>query len=263
MIGRRLVVAGFLLSALGSAISCRAAATADAARVRCASLRIDGARYRQCEIPPSRLNELTLRARDSLGQPYATIENLARAVAARRERLLFATNGGIYESIDSAAGLLVADGRSYSPLNELAGPANPCAVANFYCPPNAVFLVGARGAAVLATADYARLRDASVRLATQSGPMLVRDGKLARAFDPRSGSRLVRNGVGVRKDGTVVFAITDDGVSLHQFADAFLTTLECPNAMFLDGTISQLYDGSGAVPPPDYSFASIFAVVGQ
>ena len=103
--------------------------------------------------------------------------------------------------MDSATGLLVADGgRTYSRLNRGAGPANPCSVANFYCPPNAVFFVAAGRAAVLSTEAFAARRSSAgaPSVASQSGPMLVRNGVLARTFPASSQSRKVRNGVGVR-----------------------------------------------------------------
>jgi uncharacterized protein YigE (DUF2233 family) len=91
--------------------------------------------------------------------------------------------------------------------------------------------------------------------------MLVRNGALARAFPANSQSRKVRNGVGVRRDGTVVFAIADSPVTFHQFAVAFRDALECPNALFLDGAISQLYAGPGTrLPPPSREFAAVFIV---
>jgi uncharacterized protein YigE (DUF2233 family) len=134
-------------------------------------------------------------------------------------------------------------------------------VANFYCPPNGVFFVAGERAAVLSTADFARRMGAPPRIVTQSGPMLVRRGQLARAFPPESRSRLVRNGVGVRADGTVVFAIADQGVTFHAFATAFRDALRCPDALFLDGTISQLYTGPGSrLPPPIREFAAVFAI---
>lgn len=239
-----------------------AARTGDAAQaVACRRQTIAGAGYRVCEIPAAQLGRLQLVARDGGGRPVRTIARLDSLVRARGERLLFATNAGLYERVDSATGLLVADGgRTYSRLNRGAGPASPCAVANFYCPPNGVFFVAGGTAGVLSTADFAR-RAGAPRLATQSGPMLVRRGTLARAFPPDSRSRLVRNGVGVRADGTVVFAIADQGASFHQFAAAFRDALRCPDALFLDGTISQLYAGPGArLPPPRREFAAIFAV---
>lgn len=230
--------------------------------VACRAERIAGARYRVCEIAAADVARLRLMARDDRGAPVRTIARVDSIVRARGERLLFATNAGLYERTDSATGMLVADGgRAYSRLNRASGPPNPCSVANFYCPPNAVFFVAGGRAAVLSAADFVR-RPASaarVELATQSGPMLVRRGQLARAFPAASRSRLVRNGVGVRADGSVVFAIADDGVSFHQFATAFRDALRCPDALFLDGTISQLYSGA-RLPPPTREFAAVFVV---
>jgi uncharacterized protein YigE (DUF2233 family) len=232
--------------------------------VQCRQQRISGARYRVCEIAAEDVRHLQLVARDPGGAPVRTIARADSLLRARGERLLFATNAGLYHTVASATGMLVADGgRAYSPLNEGAGPPNPCRVANFYCPPNGVFFVAGGRAGVLATADFARRPDsaARVQIATQSGPMLVRRGALARTFDAASRSRLVRNGVGVRADGSVVFAMADDGVSFHQFATAFRDDLDCQDALFLDGTISQLYAGPGTrLPSRVREFAAIFAV---
>jgi uncharacterized protein YigE (DUF2233 family) len=252
--------------ALGGLPAERAAAQAPRsdAPVTCAQRTIAGARYRVCEIAPAAVARLQLVARYAGDRPVRTIARVDSLVRARGERLLFATNAGLYERVDSATGLLVADGgRTYSRLNRGAGPANPCAVANFYCPPNAVFFVADGRAAVLSTADFAARRASAgaPSVASQSGPMLVRNGALARAFPAGSQSRKVRNGVGVRADGTVVFAIADGPVTFHQFATAFRDALGCRDAMFLDGAISQLYAGPGTrLPPPSREFAAVFIV---
>lgn len=269
MILARRVLAG-LATALLALAAHRTRASAPAAEsggadgVQCREQRIGGARYRVCEVPAAEVGRLRLMARDGRGQPLRTIARADSVLRARGERLRFATNAGLYHTVTLATGMLVADGgRVYSPLNQDAGPPNPCRVANFYCPPNGVFFVADGRAAVLATADFARRPGSAerVRLATQSGPLLVRRGVLARPFDAASRSRLVRNGVGVRADGTVVFAIADDGVSFHQFAVAFRDALDCENALFLDGTISQLYAGPGTrMPGRGREFAAIFAV---
>jgi uncharacterized protein YigE (DUF2233 family) len=159
--------------------------------------------------------------------------------------------------------MLVADGgRVYSRLNPSPGPPNPCRTANFYCPPNAVFFVAGGRAAVLSAADFAARRARGrIAIASQSGPMLVRRGSIARPFDAAGTSRVVRNGVGVRADGTVVFAIADDGVTLREFATAFRDDLRTPDALYLDGNISRLYTGPGsAIPRQGPDFAAMFAV---
>jgi uncharacterized protein YigE (DUF2233 family) len=254
---RRLLIAVLAASGLLSG----ACAEAQTPPVTCASRTIAGARYRVCEIAPANVGRLQLMARYAGTRPVRTIARADSVMRARGERLLFATNAGLYERVDSATGMLVADGRTYSRLNRGAGPPNPCSVANFYCPPNAVFFVADGRAAVLSTADFAARRGSAPRLATQSGPMLVRRGALARAFPADSRSRLVRNGVGVRRDGTVVFAIADTPVTFHAFATAFRDALQCPDAMFLDGTISQLYAGPGTrLPSTIREFAAVFVM---
>jgi uncharacterized protein YigE (DUF2233 family) len=52
-------------------------------------------------------------------------------------------------------------------------------------------------------------------LATQSGPMLVINGRVHPRFDKRSTSLKARNGVGVRTDGKVLFAISKGEVSFE------------------------------------------------
>jgi uncharacterized protein YigE (DUF2233 family) len=76
--------------------------------------------------------------------------------------------------------------------------------------------------------------------ATQSGPMLVIDGKLHPRFLPDSDSLKRRNGVGVSRDGMVHFAISENTVRFYDFATLFRDALDAPNALYLDGTISSV-----------------------
>jgi uncharacterized protein YigE (DUF2233 family) len=56
--------------------------------------------------------------------------------------------------------------------------------------------------------------------------MLVIDGAIHPRFLPDGSSKFIRNGVGVSADGTVVFAITRDRVSLGTFARLFRDVAE-------------------------------------
>ena len=71
--------------------------------------------------------------------------------------------------------------------------------------------------------------------------MLLIGGQRHPAFREGSISKLHRNGVGVDREGRFVFAITDRGqaVNFWDFAGLFLK-LGCKDALFLDGTISQM-----------------------
>lgn len=165
-------------------------------------------------------------------------------------------NGGIFEPGGIPSGLLVQDGKELRPVNRNPGEGN------FFLKPNGIFLIGPNGAAVVSTEEYP-LKDAKVQHAVQSGPLLLRHGKIHPAFNADSESRLHRNGVAISKDGTVVFAMTDFNSpkfpNLHEFAVLF-RSLGCQDALFLDGDLSQMRSGA-EVSKPSNRFGSIIAVI--
>jgi len=72
--------------------------------------------------------------------------------------------------------------------------------------------------------------------------MLVIEGAIHPAFLPDGTSRKIRDGIGVRDDGhVVVVAIARNPVNFDSFARLFRDELGCDDALFLDGTISQLW----------------------
>ena len=77
--------------------------------------------------------------------------------------------------------------------------------------------------------------------ATQSGPLLVVNGEVNRSLKPDSRSLYVRNGIGVKSADEVYILISEDEVSLHDFASVFTERLHCRDALYLDGCVSQLY----------------------
>lgn len=118
------------------------------------------------------------------------------------------TNGGIFEPGCIPRGLHVEGGKIIRPLNLENGKGN------FFLKPNGVFLIDQTGKAqVLESRKLAQsplLKANQIRLATQSGPLLLEKGTIHPAFREHSKNRLHRNGVGVDEKGQVVFAITDD-----------------------------------------------------
>ena len=111
---------------------------------------------------------------------------------------------------------------------------------NFFLKPNGVFAVTEQGARIVESSRYEHLGE-KVRLATQSGPLLVLNGILHPAFRHGSGNKLVRNGVGVRTAQQVCFVISEAPVNFDEFARLFRDELKCPDALFLDGTVSSLH----------------------
>ena len=132
-------------------------------------------------------------------------------------------------------GLYVEHGRELVHVNTLSG------YGNFHMKPNGIFYISGDRAAIAETRAFLKQRP-QTDLATQSWSMLVINGRLHPRFDRRGTSLKTRNGVGVRADGKVVFAISQGEVSFDAFARLFRDGLNCPNALFLDGgSASNLY----------------------
>jgi prepilin-type processing-associated H-X9-DG protein len=149
-------------------------------------------------------------------------------------RVAFAMNAGMYREDRSPVGLYVEDGKELKAANTRSGPGN------FHLKPNGIFYVKGRRAGVLETGVFLK-RNIRPDYATQSGPMLVINGQIHPQFSEQSTSRKIRNGIGVKGQGTVVFAISEDPVTFSTFARLFRDELGCANALFLDGSVSSLY----------------------
>lgn len=202
----------------------------------CRDVGFEGAVHVVCAIDPAAYAIFLARA-DAAGVPYGSLDAFDEAQAAAGKPVLLAMNAGMYHEGLGPVGLFVEDGRQETPLDLADGQGN------FFLKPNGVFFVRPDGSAgVLETGAYAAARP-DAAYATQSGPMLVIDGAVHPRFEPDGASRFIRNGVGVREDGTVMLAISRGKVSLGSFARLFRDELECPNALFLDGDISTLSDG--------------------
>ena len=225
----RLILVGALALAHGTPGYTQAARAGG----RCGDRSFDGATYTVCVVDTAR-DPLTLFLQDPAGRPYATFEQLAASLAGTRRRLVFAMNAGMFQADLSPVGLYVEGGAVRHAANTRDGSGN------FHLKPNGVFYFGRDGAGVMETT---RFLDARLRpdYATQSGPMLVIDGRIHPRIQPDGTSLKVRNGVGARDTRTIAFAISKAPVSFHQFAALFRDGLGCPNALFLDGTVSALY----------------------
>lgn len=167
------------------------------------------------------------------GTPYGSIHALRHALATQGRKLLFAVNGGIYSEQFTPLGLYIENGRRYYRLTRETGGGN------FFLLPNGVFYITEAGARVVETGDY-QPRGRVIN-AIQSGPMLVIGGRLHPRFIAGYHSKYIRNGVGIDREGRVVFAISDEPVNFHDFGTLFRDRLQCPDALYLDGNISAMY----------------------
>ena len=206
------------------------AATAEAA---CAPRAFDGADYVVCAFDVRR-DEISLYWRGADGAPYANFSAVATALKKNGRALRFAMNAGMYGNDLSPVGLYVEDGNTMRRADTRDGETN------FHMKPNGVFWIGDRTAGVTETSRYLASPPAA-RFATQSGPMLVIDGRIHPRILPTGASQKLRNGVCVRDGVNVMFAISRAPVTFHAFARLFKDGLDCANALFLDGSVSSLY----------------------
>ncbi len=171
-------------------------------------------------------------------QPYGSLAAFAQGRDSAA--IAFAMNGGAYGDDLKALGYYVEGGERFSEFNR--GDAPEGNTSNFFMKPNGVFFGSGGTWRVLSTdAFYARVSDRP-EFGTQSGPMLVIEGKLHPEVRDNGPSRAIRNGVGVDKAGMAHFVIADAPVSFGQLARYFRDELKTPNALYLDGKVSALWD---------------------
>jgi uncharacterized protein YigE (DUF2233 family) len=209
------------------------AATSVAAFSACESLQSQGQRFTACsfERGSAKLEVFNLNAD---GEPYGYLGALAEDLKNQNQRLVFAMNAGMYDENQRPIGLYIEDGQQSKKLNRRAGGGN------FHLKPNGVFYVKDGKPAVVETEAFAK-SGVKPDFASQSGPMLVINGKIHPKFSETGTSRKLRNGVGVDDKGKVTFVISDNAVTFWEFASLFKDDLRVKNALFFDGTVSSLY----------------------
>jgi len=213
----------------------------------------DGVRYFVWKTSPEKVRVVW---RDGDGKQLRDFPAAKTYLEGKGEKLLMLMNGGIFEPGGVPSGLMVQDGKELLPVNRKDGKGN------FFLKPNGIFLISDKGARVIETGKWP-LDGENLVYAVQSGPLLLEKGRVHPAFNKGSESRLLRNGVGVAKDGTVVFAISDwkgeKWPNLYGFAELFRSH-GCEDALFLDGDISQMSFGENLGRRSNL-FGSVIAVV--
>lgn len=212
------------------AVVCLGAGGAEAS---CAPERFEENDYTICRFD-LRQDALRLFSLGPDGEPYGSFGALSAVLSGQGLELAFAMNAGMYGEDLKPIGLYVEDGRTLKKANRRDGPGN------FHLKPNGVFFIDGTRGGVMETEAFlaAGLRPS---YASQSGPMLVTEGAIHPRFSETGTSLQRRNGVGSPDPNTLVFAISESRVNFHSFARLFRDHLKCPNALFLDGSISSLH----------------------
>lgn len=167
-------------------------------------------------------------------QPFGSLSAFAASVDAAT--IAFAMNGGMYGDDLKAIGYYVENGERLKELNRAEGEGN------FYMKPNGVFFgTGGKWQVLGSNTFFNTVKDRPA-FGTQSGPLLLVDGKLHPQIQDDGPSKAVRNGVGVDGSGKAHFVISDAPVSFGQLARYFRDEVKVANALYLDGQVSSLWD---------------------
>jgi uncharacterized protein YigE (DUF2233 family) len=192
----------------------------------------NGVKFRVVRLDPQRVQ---LVWKDQHGQPYRTFDRVQAELAKNGKTVKFIMNAGIFEPGGIPSGLHIENSKTIQPLNLKDAPGN------FFLKPNGVCSFDGKTATINTSNDFKNFPAGVQKWALQSGPILLIHGKRHPAFIQNSSNKLHRNGVGVDAKGRLVFAMTDHDqiVNFWDFSGLFLE-LNCQNALFLDGDISQM-----------------------
>jgi uncharacterized protein YigE (DUF2233 family) len=187
------------------------------------------------------------------GERFGTFAAVRSKLESTGKRWALITNSGIFDPNHKPLGLHIEQSRQLVPLNLNEG------AGNFFLKPNGVFLVDSEGAAVVDAAEYlpAGLKP---ELATQSGPLLLHNGRLHSEFRKDSVNRKIRSGVGIVSQHVIVFVLSENPITFYNFAVLFRDRLDCQDALYLDGEISRFAFPAQA-ESPEGDFAGFLAVV--
>lgn len=189
--------------------------------------------------------------KDDKNQNFKSIQNLKLWIEKKNKKLDFAMNAGMYNKDNSPQGLYIENKKLLTLLDALNGKGN------FYLKPNGVFFITTKNTAGICITE--KFKRDNVKYATQSGPMLVIDGQIHPEFKEESTNLNIRNGVGILKNGKIIFAMSKEEINFYDFANYFKKQ-GCINALYLDGFVSRTYLPSENWNQTDGNFGVIIGV---
>lgn len=195
--------------------------------------------YLICKVHPKEFNIEVFSETDE--KQIHDIHSIQKLKRKNTDKLLFAINAGMFEPDRKPVGLLIQQGERKTNLN-----LSSIGHGNFYSlPPNGVFAIDKTNKAILVPTSIFKKKYAhsfqTLKLATQSGPMMVINGEFNSAFNKGSKNKHIRNAVGITQTGEVVFVISIVPVNFYEFSELLRDELKCSNALYLDGAISQAW----------------------
>ena len=197
-------------------------------------------------------------------KPLQTFDQLDKYLTRQWKELLFAMNWWIFTVDESIwdkwisyrpEWLYVEDGEQKIPIN------TDLWEGNFYVQPNGVFSLGKEWVLIMETKQYSLFIDMiDVDYALQSWPLLVHNGAITPLLNSQSTHTYIRNGVCILNDGSILFALSRQTITLYQFAQYFLSQ-GCTDALYLDGSLSGVYYPQRGRNDSMYQYVTMIAIV--
>lgn len=188
------------------------------------------------------------------GKAWESIRNLLNDIDSNG-RVQMVMNGGIYDKSYAPLGLYIENGRKRVPLNRASGGGN------FFIRPGGVFYLKGQKAAIVSLDQFTSSK--GVDYAVQSGPLLIQNGNINPRLLASASSRKIRNAVGITSQGQVVFMLSAGATNFFDFACYAKSKLAIRQMLYLDGTISAMYQKGGSIPWQYHPFVSMIAVEAQ
>ncbi len=204
----------------------------------CRAAIFEGSEFTNCVAAPGQQSvRIVLNGKD--GAPIRRLDRLKSFLGDGAKSVVFAMNAGMYDDNGKAIGYYVENGERIKTLNRNKGGGN------FHLLPNGVFYVAKDGWHIRNTSNFADNVQERPQFGTQSGPMLLNNGKWHPEISENGTSVNIRNAVGIDKKGRAHFVISSTPVSFGRLARFFRDKLGCDNALYLDGTVSALWYPAG------------------
>ena len=201
--------------------------------VKKSETQVEKSRFLSYEVNPLQ-QQLHFYWKNENTTTYKSFQNLKSALEKENKELVFAMNGGMYNKDLSPQGLYIENGETKARIDT-----SQSGYGNFYLQPNGIFYLTKKNKPVICTTKMFTGSE-NIKYATQSGPMLLIDGKIHSKFRKGSSNVHIRNGVGILPNGNLLFAISKEKTNFYDFASYFKQN-GCKNALYLDGFVSRVY----------------------
>lgn len=159
----------------------------------------------------------------------------------------FAMNGEMYHEDYSPVGLYIENRRLIHKVNIVNNNS-----INFGINPQAVFYIDTNNKAGMVRVQ--NRDEPKYKYAVQIAPMLIENGVVNPILSRFNGNTKRRNGIGITRDGQIVFIVAHQRTTFVEFAELFKKN-GCIQAAFVDGGISEYWT------PTATSFGGQYGVV--